>query len=118
MPHVAKPDKFSQDIIIPGRVSDPDGFITEHREIEGLTGPIKVYFSVNGLRHLASKYPVIGLVPATEVALRDKQIADLESALTEANKELDALRAQTDRIAGFAAEGYRIQKIMGRPKEK
>lgn len=37
MAFVRKPDRFSSCVIVPGRVSDPHGFVTDHRELDGLS---------------------------------------------------------------------------------
>jgi hypothetical protein len=32
--------------------------------------------------------------------------------------QVEALEARQERIAGFAADGFKVQKVMGRPAEK
>lgn len=117
MPFVRKPDRFSSDVIIPGRTSDPDGFVTEHRELDGIGGPIKVFFSVAGLRQLAKKYPQVGLVPATVAETLAAATTELHQRLADVTAERDELLAKQARIAGFAADGFKVQKMMGRPPE-
>lgn len=118
MPFVTKLGRFSSDIIIPGRTSDPQGFVTEYREVEGVTGPLTIYFSVTGLRLLAQRYSQIGLVPA-EVADANFQLAlDLKNRVLELEAERDELLAKQERIAGLAQDGFKVQKVMGRPPEK
>lgn len=118
MPFVTKPERFSSDIIIPGRVSDPHGFVTEHREIDLPGGLQMVHFSVTGLRQLASRYPQIGLVPEASF---DEAVRVAAEAMAEAEQlraQVAALEARQERIAGFAADGFKVQKVLGRPKEK
>lgn len=118
MPFVAKPDRFSQDIIVPGRVTDPHGFVTEHREIDGLNGPIKVYFSVTGLRRLAERYPQVGLVPADRLKDVEDELHRLQDELEQTRDRALELEARTERIAGLSKDGFKVQKVMGRPKIK
>lgn len=118
MPIVAKPDRFSSCIIIPGRMSDPDGFVTEHREIDGLMGPVKVYFSVAGLRQLAQRYPKVGLVPRDEL-IRAREYAErMDAQLEQANARIAELEAFKASVAGVTREDYQIRRPIGRPKEK
>lgn len=117
MPFVRKPDRFSSDVIIPGRTSDPDGFVTEHRELDGIGGPIKVFFSVAGLRQLAKKYPQVELVPKADSDANFQLALDLKNKVLELEAERDELLAKQARIAGFAADGFKVQKMMGRPPE-
>ena len=115
MPFARKPDRYSSCIIVPGRVSDPDGFITEQREIDGINGPIKIYFSIGGLRQMAEKYPEIGLVRRDSALAAVRRAKRLEAELTAANDRVAELEAQQERVAGFVRDGYKVQKVMGRP---
>lgn len=118
MPIVSKPDRFSSCAIIPGRTADPEGFVTEHRDLEGLHGPITLYFSVTGLRQLADRYPRVGLVRAEQLGAAEEA---LDNALAEAARLKDYI-AELERfkesVAGLTRHEYQIRKPMGRPKEK
>jgi hypothetical protein len=116
VPFVSKPDRFSSDIIIPGRVSDPDGFVTEHREIDGIAGPIKIFFSVTGLRQLAQKYPQVGLVPAERLGDLEDELHRLQDEVDRLQHRNEELEAREERIAGLSRDGFKVQKVMGRPK--
>lgn len=118
MPFVAKPDRFSSCIIIPGRMADPDGFVTEHREIDGLMGPIKVYFSVAGLRQLAQRYPKVGLVPRNALDSALATIAAGQQQVAAMQERIDELEAFKASVAGVTREDYQIRRPIGRPKEK
>lgn len=113
---VNKPDRFSQDVIVPGRVTDPNGFVTLHRSLDGLHGPIQVYFSVTGLRQIAEKHPQVGLVPADDVRRLHLENDALRAELDQANARIAELEANAERIAGFARDGFKVQKVVGRPK--
>jgi DNA-binding ferritin-like protein len=117
VPFVRKPDRFSSCVIVPGRTSDPEGFVTEHRELDGISGPIKVYFSVTGLRLLAERYPQVGLVPAEKLDAAKQRIEQLEADLDNIRERAAELETQQERIAGIVKEGFKVQKVMGRPKE-
>jgi hypothetical protein len=116
VPFVSKPDRFSSDIIIPGRVSDPDGFVTEHREIDGIAGPIKIFFSVTGLRQLAEKYPQVGLTSVERLNEAYDRANSLEAERDELRARVEELEAREERIAGLSRDGFKVQKVMGRPK--
>lgn len=118
MAFVSKPDRFSSDVIIPGRTSDPDGFVTLHRELEGAQGPIKVYFSVAGLRQIAAAHPQVGLVSAGHAKDVEDELYRLQDELDRAQTRIAELEGRQERIAGFARDGFRVQKVQGRPPAK
>lgn len=117
VPFVARPDRFSSDAIIAGRVTDPDGFVTEHRELEGVNGPIKLFFSVAGLRQIADRYPQVGLVRAEVLEQAEEEGDAFKREAEQLRARVFALEAKQERIAGFAADGFKVQKVIGRPKE-
>lgn len=118
MPFVDKPDRFSSDAIVPGRTSDPNGFVTEHTVIEGITGPVILYFSVSGIRQLAARYPQIALVPKSELDNMVARYGEVVSALDQVKAERDELREAHDRIAGLRRDGFTVQKKAGAPVKK
>jgi hypothetical protein len=118
MAFVRKPDRHSSCVIIPGRTADPHGFVTEHRELDGIGGPIKVYFSVSGLRQLAERHPQVGLVPAHKLEDAHRRIEQLEAELDNLRDRAAELEAQQERIAGIVKDGFKVQKMMGRPKQE
>lgn len=115
---VTKPDRFSSDIIIPGRVADPVGFVTENRVVEGLTGPITIYFSVTGLRNLAGRYEQIGLVPREDYARVEQEADEAREEIQRLRARLEELEAKQERIIGLSKDGFKVQKQMGRPAGK
>lgn len=118
MAFVRKPDRFSSCVIVPGRVSDPHGFVTDHRELDGINGPIKVYFSVTGLRQIADKHPQVGLVRVEKLDDARAEAERLAEELEAAQDRITELEAAHDRIAGFVKDGFKVQKVMGRPKKE
>lgn len=118
MPFVSKPGRFDTDSIIPGRTSDPDGFVTENHEYETPWGPRVHHFSVAGLRQIADRYPQVGLVraeaeqDAVRVAIRYKEEAEALRA------ERDELQAKLDRISGLTVDGFKVTKVQGRPAKQ
>jgi hypothetical protein len=118
MPFVAKPDRFSSDAIIPGRVDDPLGWVTEHTTLEGINGPITLYFSVTGLRQLAEKYPQIGLVSAEELETLTKELACVALSLEQAEARADEAEAKLERISGLQRDGFKVARVQGRPPTK
>lgn len=118
MPFVDKPDRWSSDAIIPGRTVDPDGWVTEHTVIEGLHGPITLYFSVGGLRLLADRYPQVGLVSKAELTSRDHALAEALTAVQQLKLERDELKAKLERISGLQRDGFKVARVQGRPPTK
>jgi hypothetical protein len=118
VPFVSKPDRFSSDVIMPGRVSDPHGFVTEHRELDGLNGPIKVYFSVTGLRQIAERYPQVGLVSSDLLDKADAKLEQLAAEVAKLHARVEELEAREARIAGLSRDGFKVQKVMGRPPKE
>lgn len=118
MPFVSKPDRFSSDAIIPGRVSDPQGFVTEHTVIEGINGPVVLYFSVGGLQLLAERYPQIGLAPAAELDAKDEALTSALSEVMRLRLERDNLQGKLDRISGLQRDGFKVARVQGRPPIK
>lgn len=118
MSFVSKPDRFGSCAIIPGRVSDDDGFATENTIIEGLHGPITLYFSATGVRQLAQRYPQLALVPKGQLELAREHLASTETLLAEAVEALEAAEVQLDRISGLQREGFKVVRVMGRPPLK
>lgn len=114
----AKPDRWSQDMIIAGRVSDPLGFVTENREIEGLNGPLKVWFSVTGLRQLAAKHRQVGLVPVGELDAMKSTNATLWARLAQAEAEVEELRQAAERISGLSKDGFQVTRRHGPTPKK
>jgi hypothetical protein len=115
---VSKPDRFSSDIIMPGRVHDDDGFITENRVIEGLTGPITIYFSVAGLRQLAARYPQLELVRTSDAMAALDEAEALREEVQRLQARVEELEANEERIIGLRKAGFTVQRKMGAPKKK
>ena len=106
-----RPQRFDQpqhDMIIPGRVHDPQGGVILDTELQGLTGVIRVWLSYAGLHQIARKFPQLDLVEASE-----RDVLQLEvHALTEQNAaladRLEAAEAKLERINGVAKDGYKV----------
>lgn len=119
MAFVTKPDRFGSDAIIQGRVADPHGFVTNHDAVDGLHGPITLYFSVTGLRQLAAKHPQVGLVLREEADAASAHANALQAEVDQLRARVAELEAREERIAGLSRDGFKVQRVMGRPtKEK
>lgn len=118
LPFVSKPGRFDSDSIIPGRVSDDDGFVTENVEYDTPTGPRVHYFSVAGLRQLAGRYPQIGLVPRQLLTDAEQALDEALDALNTVAQERDEAVARLERINGLQRDGFKISRIQGRPAKK
>lgn len=111
-------DRFASDLIIPGRTSDPKGFIDLLSSVDGLRGPVAKVLSVTGLRDLAAKHPQIGLVTAETLEKAEAYSRELEDALLDANARVAELEEQAGKIAGLVKYGFVVKKVMGRPPVK
>lgn len=118
MQFVDKPDRFSSDVIVPGRVRDDIGFVRLDQVIDGVTGPIVPYLSATGLRLIADRYPQLGLVDAAEHDALQVEHESLKLDADELRAERDDLRAKLDRINGLRRDGFQISRTQGRPPRK
>lgn len=115
---VPKLDRFSSDLFVPGRFSDPVGFIVGDGVIEGLHGDITPAISVTAVRQAALRYEQLGLVDAEDYANAQ---AEAEAAREEVHRlqaENEKLNDKLDGIVGLRREGFVIQKRQGRPPKK
>src|ERR1044072_7802910 len=106
VPFVAKPDRFSSDAIIPGKLTDERGFITEGHVIEGVRGPVQLFFSAEGIRQFARRYPQLGLVDSSKLDLSERARADAEARVLELEAEVARQKEALDRIAGLRTAGF------------
>lgn len=112
-----KLDRFSQDLLLPGRLTDNRGWIVGDGFIEGLQGPIQRAVGVETIRQIAFRYPEeTGL---TDVELANQQAIEievLEATVEELRAQIEQLEARQERISGLARDGFKVQKVQGRPK--
>lgn len=117
MQFVDKPDRFSSDMIVPGRVRDDIGFVRLDSVVDGVTGPIVPYLSTTGLRLIASRFPQLGLVDADRARDAESALAALQEIHEKVTAERDELQAKLDRINGLRRDGFQISRVQGRPKK-
>lgn len=117
MQFVDKPDRFSSDIIVAGRVRDDIGFVRLDGIIEGLTGPIVPFLSATGLRLIAKRFPQLGLVDAADAASVQLAYDQLRAELARVAAERDDLAAKLERINGLRKDGFQISRTQGRPRK-
>jgi hypothetical protein len=118
MYHTPKLDRFSQCLLIPGRVADARGFIVGDGVIQGMKGDITPAISIEAIRNAAVKYEQVGLV---DRAVLDEVKAELAGALAQAavlRAELDRLEAVQEHISGLRKAGFQVSKVKGRPAAK
>lgn len=103
-------------ILIPGRRADEDGFIDSATELDGANGPIRPYISVAGIRKAASQFPQLGLKPAAEYDALARELSAAQAEADALRAENAKLQANLDRVAGLSRNGFKVSKVMGRPK--
>lgn len=122
MPLVRELPRFSQPghcIMFPGRRRDERGFFLFDTVIQGAHGDIQVGISGEGLRTIAQRYGAqFGLALREELRLADERTREAEAALAEANARIEELEQFKERVAGLAADGFRVQRKLGRPTKK
>lgn len=104
------------DLFAPARRSDERGVVLG-AALDGGQSYVP-WIGLSTVRELALKYPdQVGLV---DVDL----LIDANVALSRAELEIQALKLQVadleakqERIAGLVADGYKVQRVMGRPKK-
>lgn len=109
----AKPDRFSSDLIIPGRVQDGVGFIDLQNPIDTPQGFKQAVLSIEGLRQLSRRHPQIGLVPSEDLSAAYAESEELREQLAAARARIAELEGQLARITGVAREGFIIHKQRG-----
>lgn len=118
MPFLQRRNPFSEpsfDVFVPARRNDPLGII-EGVALEGNKRFVP-WIGVSTIRELALKHAdKTHLVDADELALAKQHLAATEELLAQAQHNIDQLEAQQARISGLARDGYKVQKIQGRPK--
>lgn len=118
MQFVTKPDRFSQDAIIPGRLSDPRGFVDTGNVLDGIRGPLPIYLSAEGIRLAAQRYPQLELVDASAHQAVVQALAQAEAERDEVTQQRDEALARLERISGLKRDGFQVTRVQGRPKQK
>lgn len=112
---VPRIDRFSSDLLIPGRTTDANGFILGDGVIEGLHGDIVPAVSVEAFRQAARRYEQVGLVPREDYEGIRADLRYAEEVIARLQAENDQLRATQEHIAGLRKAGFTVQKKTGRP---
>lgn len=115
---VSKPDRFSSDLIIPGRVSDERGFVVPGTVIDGITGPIAVHLSAEGIRLAAQRFPQLGLIDSVAYDDLAAAFAEEHEAREAAEERAKVLQDRLDRISGLKRDGFQVTRVQGRPRQK
>lgn len=119
MPFATKISPFQApdyDVFSPARRSDPRGVILG-APLDGAKAYVP-WIGLSTVRELALKYSSVGLVPVEDLDAAHEFLENERALLRQANKRIEELEAQQERIAGLALDGFRVQKIMGRPKKE
>lgn len=109
----SKPDRFSSDLILAGRVSDEGGFIDLQNPLDMPSGFKQALLSITGLRQLAAKHPQIGLVPAEHLAAAEDRLAELEAEISRLQEVVTTHEEREARITGLAADGFTVTRRTG-----
>lgn len=119
MPYSAELSPFnapSHDVFAPARRSDALGVVLG-TPLDGGQSYVP-WIGVSTIRELALKHAdKTKLVPVEILEHVREQLLATASQLAEANKRLEELEASQERISGLVKDGYKVQKVMGRPKE-
>ena len=118
MQYQPKVDRFSSDLLIPGKLTDERGWIVGDGVIEGLNGPIMRTVSIESIRQAAARYDQVGLVDAEDYALAQAEAEAAREEVQALREENEALQTKLDAIVGLRREGFVIQKRQGRPPVK
>lgn len=118
MQYQPKIDRFSADILIPGRRVDDRGWIVGDGVIEGLNGPLMRTVSIESIRQAAFRYDQVGLVDAEDYATAQREADEAREEVQRLRDEVEALHTKLDAIVGLRREGFVIQKRQGRPPAK
>jgi hypothetical protein len=117
MPYLEKRNHFSEpsfDVFVPARRQDPLG-IVEGVVLEGNKRFVP-WIGLSSIRELALKYAEkTRLVDRAELDENRMALINAEERIERLISERDALEARLDRIAGLSKEGYKVQKVVGRP---
>lgn len=106
-------DRFSQDLMLQGNTTDPDGFVVGDGTISTLNGEIPRAVSIKFLREAARRVPELRLIDRDEYDGVVDLLADAEGERDEARRQRDELQETLDRITGLTREGFDIQKRRG-----
>jgi hypothetical protein len=102
------------DVFSPARRSDERGILVGV-QLDGGQSYLP-WIGLSTIRQLALKHSdKVGLVDEDELLEEQRENADLRYRLQIAEKRAGDLDAQLNRIGGLAREGFKVQKIMGRP---
>ena len=103
------------DVFSPARRNDARGVILG-APLDGGQSYVP-WIGLSTVRELALKHQV-GLVEADEHESVANQLAAATAELEQLRARVAELEANQDRIAGLARAGFKVQKIMGRPKQE
>lgn len=122
MPLVRELPRFSNPghcIMFPGRRRDERGFYLFETVIDGPHGDIQVGISGEALRTIAERHGTrFGIVKREKYDKVVQRSLELKNRVLELEQENEALKEQQDRIAGLVADGFKVQRKMGRPAKK
>lgn len=105
------------DVFSPTRRSDPRGVVLG-TPLDGGQSYVP-WIGLSTIRELALKHAAkTGLVPREEALSHAERETELEVALGNALDRIQELEARNERIAGLVRDGFKVQKIIGRPKQE
>jgi hypothetical protein len=103
------------DLFSPARRSDPLGVILGAPLDGGQS--YTPWIGLSTVREIALKHAdKVGLVPVERLDDAEDEIGRWQNAAEQAQARVAELEATQDRIAGLARDGFKVQKVMGRPK--
>jgi hypothetical protein len=119
MPLATKISPFNApnyDVFTPARRSDERGVVLG-APLDGSQAYVP-WIGLTTVRELALKHADrVGLVPVEELRDALTEATNWKIKFDEAQAALEEAQARNDRIAGLVAEGFKVQRVMGRPKK-
>lgn len=105
------------DLFSPARRGDERGIILG-APLDGAQA-YTPWIGLSTVRELALKHPDrVGLVEKERLDAAVTLALELKDKVLELEAERDELRTNLERVAGLSKAGFKVQRVMGRPKKK
>jgi hypothetical protein len=105
------------DVFTPARRSDARGVVLG-APLDGAQA-YTPWIGLSTVRELALKFPDrVGLVERERLDEAQKLILSLKNTVLQLEADIDKLAAKNERIAGLVSDGFKVQRIQGRPPKE
>ena len=103
-------------IMFPGRTKDDRGFFLFDTTLDGANGDIRVGISGEGLRTIAKRHGErFGIIEREKYDNAVNVALELKNRVLELEEQVAELEGFKERIAGLAADGFKVNRKQGRP---